>query len=392
MKQIINGVLLKGLKSYFYLDPKITYFNHGSFGACPKFIFDKYIEIQKKLEQNPVYFLDESIDERILKSQIKLAKYIDCEHDDIVFFPNPTTAINEVIKSLNLKKNDEILSTNQEYGALDKAWDYISKKTGSKYIKIKIPNPLSNNDDIYDFFKTKINNRTKVLYLSHVTSATGLILPVKKIINLARKFGILSIIDGAHAPGHIDVSIKDLNPDIYTGTCHKWLLTPKGVSFLYVKKRIQKIIKPLIISWGYSNKEIKRTKFQDEHLWQGTRNISSYLTINRALKYREIYKWDEVAELCKNRILKFGEEIQEEFDFNLFCSLSTKFLGQMLSFDIKLTADKINQIYSLLKKDKIIIPTFEWENKLIMRISINGYNSESEIKQLLSCLRKIKKL
>ena len=392
MKQIINGVLLKGLKSYFYLDPKITYFNHGSFGACPKFIFDKYIEIQKKLEQNPVYFLDESIDERILKSQIKLAKYIDCEHDDIVFFPNPTTAINEVIKSLNLKKNDEILSTNQEYGALDKAWDYISKKTGSKYIKIKIPNPLSNNDDIYDFFKTKINNRTKVLYLSHVTSATGLILPVKKIINLARKFGILSIIDGAHAPGHIDVSIKDLNPDIYTGTCHKWLLTPKGVSFLYVKKRIQKIIKPLIISWGYSNKEIKRTKFQDEHLWQGTRNISSYLTINRALKYREIYKWDEVAELCKNRILKFGEEIQEEFDFNLFCSLSTKFLGQMLSFDIKLTADKINQIYSLLKKDKIIIPIFEWENKLIMRISINGYNSESEIKQLLSCLRKIKKL
>ena len=383
---------MKGLKSYFYLDPKITYFNHGSFGACPKFIFDKYIEIQKKLEQNPVCFLDESIDERILKSQIKLAKYIDCEHDDIVFFPNPTTAINEVIKSLNLKKNDEILSTNQEYGALDKAWDYISKKTGSKYIKIKIPNPLSNNDDIYDFFKTKINNRTKVLYLSHVTSATGLILPVKKIINLARKFGILSIIDGAHAPGHIDVSIKDLNPDIYTGTCHKWLLTPKGVSFLYVKKRIQKIIKPLIISWGYSNKEIKRTKFQDEHLWQGTRNISSYLTINRALKYREIYKWDEVAELCKNRILKFGEEIQEEFDFNLFCSLSTKFLGQMLSFDIKLTADKINQIYSLLKKDKIIIPIFEWENKLIMRISINGYNSESEIKQLLSCLRKIKKL
>ena len=206
------------------------------------------------------------------------------------------------------------------------------------------------------------------------------------------KFGILSIIDGAHAPGHIDVSIRDLNPDIYTGTCHKWLLTPKGVSFLYVKKRIQKIIKPLIISWGYSNKEIKRTKFQDEHLWQGTRNISSYLTINRALQYREIYKWDEVAELCKNRILKFGEEIQEEFDFNLFCSLSTKFLGQMLSFDIKLTADKINQIYSLLKKDKIIIPIFEWENKLIMRISINGYNSESEIKQLLSCLRKIKKL
>ena len=166
---------MKGLKSYFYLDPKITYFNHGSFGACPKFIFDKYIEIQKKLEQNPVYFLDESIDERILKSQIKLAKFIDCEHDDIVFFPNPTTALNEVIKSLNLKKNDEILSTNQEYGALDKAWDYISKKTGSKYIKIKIPNPLSNNDDIYDFFKTKINNRTKVLYLSHMTSATGLI-------------------------------------------------------------------------------------------------------------------------------------------------------------------------------------------------------------------------
>ena len=380
---------MKNLKSHFLHDPEIAYLNHGSFGACPKFIFNNYINLQKELEKNPIKFLDNDIQEKVIKSQTTLARFINCDEDDIVFFPNPTTAMNEVFRSLKLEENDEILSTNHEYGALNKAWNFITQKTGAKYIQSEISIPFKSHKEFVDRIESKINERTKVIYLSHITSATGLIFPVKEIIEIARKYGILSIIDGAHVPGHIDLDLSNLNPDIYTGTCHKWLLSPKGVSFLYVKKEIQNQIDPLIISWGYNNEKIERTRFQDEHLWQGTKDISPFLTLPKALEFREKYKWNEISIICKNRIIEFGNEIQREFSLNPVCELSSQFLGQMLSFNLNLHVSKLEKIQNLLIEDKIVIPVFEWEENLLMRISLNGYNSENDIQRLFSTINKI---
>jgi len=125
-------------KSLFLLDPNIIHLNHGSFGACPKPIFDSLISWQKKLEFNPVKHLAFDMYDYLEESRESLSNYINCNKDDIVFFPNPSTALNTVIKSLDLKNNDEILTTNHEYGALDKTWNFICKKTGAKYIKQNI--------------------------------------------------------------------------------------------------------------------------------------------------------------------------------------------------------------------------------------------------------------
>ena len=129
-------------KSLFLLDQKLIHLNHGSFGACPKPIFDSLISWQKKLELNPVKHLAFDIFKYLENSRYELSKYINCNKEDIVFFPNPSTALNTVIKSLELKPEDEILTTNHEYGALDKTWNFICKKTGAKYIKQNIKLPL----------------------------------------------------------------------------------------------------------------------------------------------------------------------------------------------------------------------------------------------------------
>ncbi len=383
---------MENLKSYFHLDSKVTYLNHGSFGACPKFIFNEYIELQKELEVNPVKYLDYDIQDKLKNSKTALANFINCDNDDVVFFPNPTTAMNEVFRSLNLEKNDEILSTNHEYGALNKVWEFITIKTGSKYIQTDISVPFNSSENFIRKIESRINDKTKVLFVSHITSATGLIFPVKEVVNLAKKYGVLSIIDGAHVPGHIDLDISELNPDIYTGTFHKWMLSPKGVSFLYVKKELQSQIKPLIISWGYNNEFIEQTKFQDEHLWQGTNDISKYLTIPKTIEFREKYHWKEISLICKKQIIEFGLVIKNEFNFRPLCNLDSEFLGQMLSFDLDLLISKLKKIKNILREHNIVIPVFEWENKLIMRISLNGYNSEKDIQKLLLTLKKIIKL
>ena len=273
------------LKKLFMLDPNITYLNHGSFGACPKPIFEDLIHHQKKLEYEPVKYLDMNILDLLNKSRNHLSNYINCNINDIALFQNPSTALNTVIKSLNLQKGDEILSTNHEYGALNMAWKYICKKTGAKYIQKDIQLPLTSKDQFINEFSKSISKKTKVIFLSHITSPTALIFPVKEICKIAKENNIISIIDGAHVPGHIKLDIKDIKPDVYTGACHKWMCSPKGTCFLYVKEELQSIIEPLVISWGYEAEVSSGSQFLDYLQWQGTKDISAYLTLPYTIKF-----------------------------------------------------------------------------------------------------------
>ena len=243
------------LKKLFMLDPSIIFHNHGSFGAGPKPIFKDLIEWQKKLELEPVKHLAYDIFSLLKKSRDSLSNYVGCNTNDLVFSPNPSTALNTVIKSLQLSPEDEILTTNHEYGALDKTWSFICKKTGAKYKQQNIKLPLESNEEFIKHFTDGITDKTKIIFLSHITSSTALIFPVKEICKIARDRNILCIIDGAHAPAQINLNIKDINPDVYVGACHKWMCSPKGVSFLYVKKELQNKIDPLVVSWGYDSED-----------------------------------------------------------------------------------------------------------------------------------------
>ena len=383
----------KNINTLFLLDDNITYLNHGSFGACPKPIFASLQKYQTQLENQPVQFLDHDSQMLMIKSRNCLAEFIDCNPENLVFFQNPTTAINEIVRSLKLNKNDEILSTNHEYGAMDKTWNFICKKTGAKYIKSTIQLPVTDEQTFTNNFLAGVTSNTKIFFLSHMTSATGLYFPMEEICKFAKQNNILTIIDGAHIPGHFPLSINNLEPDIYVGACHKWLLCPKGVSFLYVDQKLQKHIDPLIISWGYdADYPIEHSEFQVNHYWQGTRDISAFLTIPDAIQFRKEYNWDNVSKKCKERIIEFRSQVHQITNTKSMVGGRTKdWLGQMYSFQVKYEDFmKLKKIF--INDYKIEIPIMKWEDKTLIRISLNGYNSENNIEKLLNGIKTINTL
>jgi len=382
------------LKKLFMLDPSVTYLNHGSFGACPKPIFNKLIEWQKKLEFEPVKHLAYDIFPLLEESRKSLSEYVGCDMNDVVFSPNPSTALNTVIKSLDLNENDEILSTNHEYGALDKTWSFICKKTGAKYKQQDIKLPLTSNQDFIKQFSQGITDKTKIIFLSHITSSTALIFPVEKICKIAKQKNILCIIDGAHAPAHTDLNIKRIDPDVYVGACHKWMCSPKGVSFLYVKKEFQSRIDPLVVSWGYEsegtsllpgNNNEKYKQFLNYHEWQGTKDMSAYLTIPTTINFLNNNNWKDVALKCHEINLWARKEINQLLNNEPICN--DKFLGQMSSIYLNCKNPIETQI-NFYKKYKIQIPFIEWNNKTFIRISVQAYNTKEDVFKLLEALKK----
>ena len=224
----------KTLGDMFLLDPEITFLNHGSFGACPKPVFKAYQDWQRKLESQPVQFMTNQVYSALEKSRVSMSQFVGCDEDELVFFQNPTTAVTNVIFNLNLNPGDEILMSNHEYGALVRGWKEWGKKTGVNIIQQEISTPVTTEEKFIEEFWKGLTPKTKVIFLSHITSATALVFPIEKIVNMAREKGILTIIDGAHVPAHIPLNIHELGCDFYTGACHKWLCGPKGSSFLFV--------------------------------------------------------------------------------------------------------------------------------------------------------------
>jgi len=376
------------MKSQFLLDTEITFLNHGSFGACPKPIFENYQYWQLELEKEPVQFIQKNSAQYLKTSKDALANYIGCSSDDFFYTTNPTVAVNTVLRSLNLEEGDEVLTTNHEYGAMDRTWSYFSKKKGIKYIRQNISLPILSKEQILDEFWSGYTSKTKIIFISHISSVTALVFPVKEICEKARELGLITIIDGAHVPGQLDLNIQELNPDFYTGALHKWLLAPKGVSFLYVKKTFQSSIDPLVVSWGYESESPSDSQFLDYHQHQGTRDISAFLTIPKAIEFLRVNNWEERAALCRKLIRDNYNKFCELLNSKPICPLTSEFLVQMCSIPIQ-TTKPLELKETLFHKYKIEIPVMKLEDKFFLRIAINGYNSQQDLDILREALEDI---
>jgi len=376
------------MKSLFQLDNSITFLNHGSFGACPKPIFEAYQCFQKELESEPVHFVQVKQPNYLKTAREALAKFLNCSSKDLFFTPNPTFAINTVMRSLNLQVDDEILSTNHEYGAMDRTWSFFCKKSGAKYIQQQISLPIQSKEQILDEFWKGYSSKTKVIFLNQFSSATALIFPVKEICQKARELGLITIIDGAHVPGHIDLDISDLKPDYYTGTMHKWMLAPKGASFLYTRKELQNSLEPLVVSWGYESLFPSDSQYLDYHEYQGTNDVSQYLCTPNVIQFLEENNWTAVSLNCKNIVLENYQRFCDLFGMQPICPISSEFLGQMAS--VPVPTKKPQELKALLyDKYKIQIPVMPLNDKVYMRYSINAYNSQEDLDVLYTALKDI---
>jgi len=380
-----------GLRSLFQLDPAITYLNFGSFGACPQEIFDTYLDYERELERSPVKFITSTGPEYLQQSRHALGEYIGCKADDLVFVPNPTFAINIIARGLRLKQGDEILSTNLEYGAMDRTWNFYGKESGFKLVQQPVNLPIITKEKfVEDFFKG-YNTNTRAIFISHITSSTALILPVHEICKEAKKRGLITIVDGAHVPGHIALDLKTLGADIYTGACHKWMMTPKGSSFLYVKKEMQEQFDPLVISWGYESDSPSSSRFLDYHQFNGTRDFSAFLTIPAAISFMEKYNWNKVSKTCKLLVKDNISRFNALLDTASLSPVNDEWIGQMCSFQIKCN-DPVELHSILFDNYNIEVPVMRHRDKIYIRYSINAFNSQNDLDILLNALSELKKI
>jgi isopenicillin-N epimerase len=377
------------MKDLFLLRDDIVFLNFGSFGATPKSIFEDYQKWQLLLEREPVQFITVDGFDYIKASINALAKYINCDKDELVFVSNPTYAINILAKNIDLQPGDEILTTDLEYGAMDKTWEYYSEKKGFKYQRQKITLPLTNKElFIHEFFKG-YSDRTKAIFISQITSSTGLIFPVKEICDEAKKRGLITIVDGAHVPGHIELDLKELKADYYTGACHKWMMAPKGCSFLFARKQLHAQLDPLIISWGYKSSTPSDSIFFDHHQFNGTRDFSAFLTIPACLSFLNDHNWTEISKKCKQTVLDYAPIIAETLNCKPLAPLTNEFYGQMCSTPIQ-TDEPVRLQRLLFEKYQIEIPVMIHGNSVFIRFSMQGFNTTDELDYLVRSLHEIK--
>jgi isopenicillin-N epimerase len=380
---------MKNLKQHFLLDPAIHFLNHGSFGACPIPVFDSYQAWQRRLERQPVLFLGREYDALLKESRISLGMYLNAEADDLVYIPNATHAVNIVARSLKLQPGDEVLTSNHEYGACDYTWEFICGKTGAKYIHQPISLPIRSEKEIIEQFWAGVTDYTKVIYLSHITSPTALRLPVEQICKRAHDKGILTIVDAAHSPGQILVDLQSLKADVVFGNTHKWLLSPKGAAFLYVRRETQHLVEPLVVSWGYGNDPKLGTgsRFVDILQWTGTKDPTAALAVPDAIKFMRDHNWVDVRLECHKLLQQAVDRICGITNMEPLYPLDSDFFCQMAIAPLPVNIDLIVLKSRLYDEYKVEVPLIQWQEKKFVRVSIQGYNTLDDIDALVNGLR-----
>jgi len=385
---------LSNLSQQFLLDPDVVFLNHGSFGACPRPVFEDYQRWQLKLERQPVEFLDSrrSLATNLGAARQALATEMGTSPDNIAQVSNATTGLNIVIQSLQLKPGDEVLTTNHEYNALEKTWVYMARRTGARIVVVTVPLPLTSAQAFHDTVIAGITDKTRVLFLSHITSPTALLFPIESVVAEARKRGIISVIDGAHTPGHIPLDLDALGADFYSGNCHKWLMSPKGSGFVYARPERQTMVDPLVISHGWTadNKEpgvrgpFGGSAFTDEIEMQGTRDPAPWLAVPAALAFRREHDWWKVSADCQRLAQETAARVREltglpALSAPEFCA------PQMVAMPIP-QCDTGAVKTALLDQYGIEIPVFEWQGHYIARLSCQGYNTSGQMDVLVDAL------
>lgn len=378
------------MKDQFLLDPSIIYLNFGSFGSCPKPVFRVYQEFQDELERGPVQFMVNTGLERLKEARVRLASYLTCDSDDLVLMTNPSYGINTIVKSIPLSPGDEILTTNLEYGAMDRTWKYYCEKREAIYRSIEFDFPIRSKEEFLETFWSGCTSKTKAVFISHMTSATALILPIEEICIEAKRRGVMTIIDGAHIPGQLPLNLKELDPDIYVGACHKWMMSPKGAAFLYVKKVHQDWVDPLLISWGYESDKPSHSQFIDYHETAGTRDFSAFLAVPSAIDFMEQHDWNSKRMSCQQKTIYWAERLKATFGFEPIAPIDSTFIGQMFSMPIK-TDDPVRLKEVLFNRFGIEVPVFLNHKDVFIRFSYQVFNTDDEMEQLLNVLQLLQK-
>jgi isopenicillin-N epimerase len=365
------------LRAHFMLDPNVAFLNHGSFGATPIPVFEAYQRWQRELERQPVYFVQRRQEELLDDARAILGTYLNTADTDLTFVTNATSGLNVIARSLPLEPGDEILTTDLEYGALDFTWEHLCAKAGARYIPRTISVPFTTPERVVEELWSGVTERTKAIFLSHMTSATAVTLPVKEICTRAREEGILTIVDGAHVPGHLALDLQDIGADIYAGNLHKWLCAPKGAAFLYVRPEHHDWVESLIISWGWRPDHTFVTRNQ----MQGTRDVSAFLAVPDAIAFQQAHNWEAVRDRCRAMLREFRVHIHDRLGTMPLYGDDGEWYRQMAVITLP-DGDHTGLQDRLLFEHGVEVPLTAHGGQQFVRVSVQGYTSRDELAQL----------
>ncbi len=375
----------KAIRSEWFLDEDVIFLNHGSFGACPRSVLAVQREWQSRMEAEPVRFMTRELPGHLDAARAELATFVGARTEDLVFVQNATDGANAVLRSLlpTFKPGDELLTSSQAYRAVRQTMVYVAGLSGANVVDAALPFPIADADEVTDAIARAITPRTTFAVIDHITSSTGVIFPFKQIIALFKERGIPVLIDGAHAPGQIELDLNTLGADYYVGNCHKWLYAPKGAALLWVDKKHQSKIHPTVISHFLGG------GYQTEFGWTGTLDPTAFLSVPAGIEFHRTLAAQGSREYTQRMLLDARSDISAALGVSL--AAPVEMLANLCTIplpgDPDATEESALNLHDVLFDEyRIEVPAMIANGKLCVRASSQVYNDRSDFDALKEAL------
>ena len=378
------------IRQQILLDPAVANLNTGSFGPLPRVVFDKVTGLRQRLAEEPMDFFLRQGPPLLWQARQRFAQFLGCKPERLIFTANVTSSINTIAAGLRLAVPGEILLTDHEYGAMHWCWERAAQRQGLTLRTFSLPTMADSPDEIVDSFRKAINEKTRLLFFSHVLSPTGLVLPATEICAEARRGGVLTVVDGAHAPAMIPLELDRLGADFYGGNCHKWLLAPSGAGFLHFGPGNEDRLEPMQVSWGWHPDRTRRFDEPDEwggtprirrFEFEGTRDPCAWLAVPTAIDFQDGIGWQNIRKRNASLVAHTRQALGQ-LELEPATPTHPGLHGFMTAFRLPARAEAVPLRQLLWDKHKIEAPIVERPDCLLLRVSTHFYNQEDEIARL----------
>lgn len=387
------------LRDHWLLDSSLRYLNHGSFGATPRIVLDAQNLLRLRAERNLMQFYVFEWERLHDEARTVLARFLGARSDDLAALPNATAGVNAVLRSLTLSPGDELLVTDHEYNACANALRFVAERAGATVVVAAVPFPLRDPAEVTEAILAKVGTRTRLALVDHVTSQTGLVLPVEDIVRALRARGVETLVDGAHGPGMLPLDLDALGAAYYTGNLHKWVCAPKGAAFLHVRRDLQPTVRPLSISHGANSTRTDVSRFRLEFDWTGTDDPTPFLVVPEALRVMEAMLpggWSALR--AHNHALCLRARALLCTALGCEPPAPTSMIGSMASVPVPMSLCPPETVdaapwddpvqWWLRTQHAIEVPFMRWPDASgrVVRISAQCYNRDDEYEALAACL------
>jgi isopenicillin-N epimerase len=383
-------------RSLMLLDPAVAYLNTGSFGPLPRCVFDRITALRRHLAEEPTNFMLRCVPALLWRARERLAGFVGAEPQRLMFTANVTAAINLVASSLSFAPPGEILLTNHEYETMQWCWERTAKRLGLTLRTFPLPTMASSPGEIVDAAIKAMSGQTRLFFFSHISSATGLILPARELCIEARRRGILTVVDGAHAPGFLDLNLAGIPCDFYAGGGHKWLLAPSGTGFLYVGSGNEDRLEPMQVSWGYhppagSGPADERDQFGStprlrRFECEGTRDICPWLALPDAIDFQAMLGHDRIRERTRELSGYLRQRLSSWRALSLATPAEPAMCGAMTAFRLPENVNTAVLRSRLWEQFQVEASVIDRDGQRTIRVSTHFFNTHAEIDLLVEAL------